>query len=115
MIFPVREELFRRLASLQVAMATMMPHNAGWWILFLSFEITIIVGLNPKGMRALKGVVSAKPKNRTIADGSLIFRYNSLSFQDQKRIAQAIGMMPDSIMQDLADVQSFMAQCFSLK
>ena len=86
MFFQLDEEIFKLLLSLQTALSSLQTHNAG---------------LNPKGLR----MTEMDTKKKNICDGDLVATFNHLSFDDQKEVAQAIGMRPDSIMEAIKHMQ----------
>lgn len=99
-LYPIDEEVFRQLISLQTALGTLLSHNAG---------------LNPKGLRAVRAspATKAQLKRKAICDGDLIETFNSLSFDDQREIAQAIGSRPETIMHNIKAMQTQLRSIFN--
>ena len=97
---PLEPEVFRQLVSLQTALGTLLSHNAG---------------LNPKGLRYVRASNSTKAelKRKAMCDGDLIETFNSLPFDDQREIAQAMGTRPEAIIASIKTMQSAILSMFS--
>eukprot|EP00457_Paulinella_chromatophora_P000169 gb/GEZN01000169.1/.p1 GENE.gb/GEZN01000169.1/~~gb/GEZN01000169.1/.p1 ORF type:complete len:1932 (-),score=385.08 gb/GEZN01000169.1/:310-6105(-) len=88
-VCPLNEVVFRRLQALHTALTFGHPH---------------IAGLNPREWRlAQRGAPSQfRPENKkSVLDGDLLWRYVTLEWRTQLKLASDIGTTPDQIIDNL--------------
>eukprot|EP00058_Branchiostoma_floridae_P027042 XP_002612533.1 hypothetical protein BRAFLDRAFT_120973 [Branchiostoma floridae] len=94
-LLPMAEKTYRRLLMLQNTLMTHMPFPAG---------------LNPKAFRMLKhnhrSLINAC---RNILDGELLWKFLHLSVVERSELARKIGTSPETITEDLMDIDRLSA------
>ncbi|CAH1269285.1 CPSF1 [Branchiostoma lanceolatum] len=94
-LLPMAEKTYRRLLMLQNILMTHMPFPAG---------------LNPKAFRMLKhnhrSLINAC---RNILDGELLWKFLHLSVVERSELARKIGTTPETITEDLMDIDRLSA------
>jgi len=97
-LVPLSEQVFRRLFALQAAMSSspLVPRSAG---------------LNPRAFRMARyRSPLQRQRQRNISDGSLLWSYLTLDAVSQRELARLIGTTPETIYQDLLDVDQILVQ-----
>ncbi|XP_032830400.1 cleavage and polyadenylation specificity factor subunit 1 isoform X1 [Petromyzon marinus] len=90
LLLPMAEKTYRRLLMLQNALVTLVPHLAG---------------LNPKAFRMLHSDRRTLQNTvRNVLDGELLFKYLHLSTMERSELAKKIGTTPDTIIEDILDI-----------
>ncbi|KAI8851683.1 CPSF A subunit region-domain-containing protein [Chytridium lagenaria] len=95
-LVPVSEKLYKRAYALYSKMVNSLQHHAG---------------LNPRGYRQLRhrmrplttALSSGPPGPRFILDGDLLSQYHSLSYEQQKELANAVGSTVERNIDDLLE------------
>jgi len=93
-LIPLPEQVFRRLFALQAAMSSspVVPRNAG---------------LNPRAYRMTEYHNKLqRQRQRTIADGLLLWSYVLLDYVSQRQLARLVGTTPETIFQDLLEIDN---------
>lgn len=94
-LLPCSEKTYRRLLMLQNVLLTSIPH---------------VAGLNPKSFRMLKQRrKELLNPSRSIIDGELVFKFSDLPYSQRAEIAKKIGIKPNDIMDDLAELDRMAA------
>lgn len=90
-LFPIDEEVYRELQSLQNEMTLALPHAAG---------------LNPKAWRAIKqSRPSITNACKLILDGDVINRFLHLSFKERNELTKKIGTTTDKVLAAIEQIQ----------
>eukprot|EP00743_Colponemidia_sp_Colp-15_P008724 GILK01009501.1.p1 GENE.GILK01009501.1~~GILK01009501.1.p1 ORF type:complete len:1435 (-),score=334.89 GILK01009501.1:198-4025(-) len=88
---PLDEHIFKRFYTLQNEMINHLPHRAG---------------LNPRGYRTfVPSHKMPRPPKRNVIDGQLIYMFPFLAAPQQRELARKIGTTPETVLQNLFDVQ----------
>lgn len=98
-VIPCQEPKFRRLLALQAAMSTsaLVPRNAG---------------LNPRAFRlAVYDEPLRRQRSRNICDGALLYKFPMLDALAQRQLARLIGTTPETILQDLFEIDRDLFSC----
>jgi cleavage and polyadenylation specificity factor subunit 1 len=93
-LLPLDERVYRSLSLLQQIMA---------------IGVRTTCSLNPRDFRSIKTRAFRAEKKRGVLDGTLLWRYPSLPLTLQNDLAAVIGTTPDSILESLTKLDTFLS------